>query len=687
MSGTTTPSQTESPSTPIDSLNGKTQSLSLNSSLEDLQTDEQRRVLDTVAQIRKCGLAGELSLPQLVVCGQQSAGKSSVLEALTEIPFPRNDNLCTRFATEIHLRRGVVDSLTIKIIPDEDRTPQKKAEIKKFERSITNLDDLPEVMDAAIVVMGITDENPENPDGLSIQPRAFSKDILSIEIEGPTRPQLTLVDIPGLIETATRGVTDDDVALVTEITHSYISKPRTICLAVVSASSDHATQKILEKVRKVDPKGSRTLGIITKPDRLEGSGSKKAYLELAQNRDIPLDLGWHILKNRTFDERNYTLAQRKASEAKWFSESVFRDLPPRMVGIDSLRRRLSILLFQHVKRELPKLRAELEQALGESRSALELMGDSRSSAEECKFFLTDFSMVYSQICKAAVDGHYEGSYFHNITDSDLDTTTPATDRRIRATVQLLNLDFHDAVREHGHKYQIEGISADDSDDEGESDKKVVDAEDEDSLSNWVGKPINKTKAEALRWVRKQLKGSRGKELVGNFNPLLIGELFWDQSSKWLNFAQAHADRVHDICRAFLRSLLEEQCPKDVQARVWDIIEDELKRRKQAADEELGRIQQDLRDHPMNYNHYYTNNIVKLRRKQQSERLAKYSPVSVSDTDDEKTQTPNFNIEEIIMRLFASNNADMEEVACEEALFSMMSIYKVSIVLLHVLIPI
>ena len=77
--------------------------LRITSSLEDLQTDEQRRVLDTVADVRKCGLDSILSLPQLVVCGDQSAGKSSVLEALTEIPFPRNDNLCTRYATEIVL--------------------------------------------------------------------------------------------------------------------------------------------------------------------------------------------------------------------------------------------------------------------------------------------------------------------------------------------------------------------------------------------------------------------------------------------------------------------------------------------------------------------------------------------------------------------------------------------------------
>lgn len=63
--------------------------LNMNASLEDFQSDEQRRVLDTVSKVRKCGLDTVLSLPQIVVCGDQSSGKSSVLEALTEIPFPR----------------------------------------------------------------------------------------------------------------------------------------------------------------------------------------------------------------------------------------------------------------------------------------------------------------------------------------------------------------------------------------------------------------------------------------------------------------------------------------------------------------------------------------------------------------------------------------------------------------------
>ena len=65
-----------------------------------LRDDKESQFLDVVDAIRDHDLDRQLSLPQLVVCGKQSSGKSSVLEAITRVPFPRGDTTCTRFVTE-----------------------------------------------------------------------------------------------------------------------------------------------------------------------------------------------------------------------------------------------------------------------------------------------------------------------------------------------------------------------------------------------------------------------------------------------------------------------------------------------------------------------------------------------------------------------------------------------------------
>jgi hypothetical protein len=71
--------------------------------LAGLQTDQSSRRLNQIDRIRARGVGDHISLPQLVVCGDHSAGKSSVLEGSTGILFPRQEGVCTRFATEIIL--------------------------------------------------------------------------------------------------------------------------------------------------------------------------------------------------------------------------------------------------------------------------------------------------------------------------------------------------------------------------------------------------------------------------------------------------------------------------------------------------------------------------------------------------------------------------------------------------------
>jgi Dynamin family len=148
-----------------------------NASIEALQAD-QRMILDLVDKLRRKGLSSLVSLPQIAVVGDQSSGKSSVLEAITQIPFPRKENLCTRFATEIIMRREPTESISCRINPDTYRPPEEKKALRNFHRTMSDFSELPSLIDEATEKMNLSHD------------MAFSKDVLSIEICGPDRPQL-----------------------------------------------------------------------------------------------------------------------------------------------------------------------------------------------------------------------------------------------------------------------------------------------------------------------------------------------------------------------------------------------------------------------------------------------------------------------------------------------------------------
>ena len=666
--------------------------MEVTSSLRDLQTVEQRRVLDTVAQVRKCGLESVVSLPQLVVCGDQSAGKSSVLEALTEIPFPRNDNLCTRFATEIILRRANTDSLKVKLIPDPNRPFDEQAKIKDFEESIINFDQLPILMDNAMAVMDIGDGSKSGS-----TPRAFARDVLSIEIEGPSRPQLTLVDIPGLIQTDTKGVTKADVDLVGQITDQYIKQPRTICLAVVSAANDYANQKILTKVRDSDRDGNRTLGIITKPDRLDpGSGSENAFIELAQNQDINFKLGWHVLKNRKFSEKDYSLMERNAAEETYFRTSNFKCLPTDCVGIDALRVRLSKLLFEHIKQELPQLRSDLEKALADANKILDSLGARRSTLADCRAYLTQLSQNCHEVCKAAVDGHYEGDYFTN-HENGFSLSSEATVRRLRAVIQQMNMSFSETVRVKGHKYQV--LESSESKDEEESSTPANGKGDDSSTTQkqmmassptrWLDLDLNAVvpkrldSRKALEWVRLHLVKNRGMELIGNFNPLLIAHLFWEQCEQWQPLAENYLDQVNHVCTTFLSILLKDKCPEDIVSRLQaSLVQEMLKDRYNNASQELKRLIEDIQSYPMNYNHYYTDTLYGRRQERDKASLATCIEDATSHNvlvgcNSSQHTTATIDIDKATDAYSQSIDRNMENISCEEALDCLFAIYKVS----------
>ncbi|KAF9733693.1 dynamin family protein [Paraphaeosphaeria minitans] len=180
-------------------------------------------------------------------------------------------------------------------------------------------------------------------------------------------------------------------------------------------------------------------------------------------------------------------------------------------------------------------------------------------------------------------------------------------------VQRLNANFSEELRKSGHTYFIERTGY------------VITSEIDGHMpipSPNPTKPVKLSRNESLRWVVKAIIRNRGRELQGNFNPLIIRELFWEQSGNKPTPWADHIEDVVDVCRRFLHELLQDLCPKDVQSRLSSAhIEDAVRARSTAAVKELEQLLVDLREHPIKFNHYYTETIEKCRMKRESQSLA------------------------------------------------------------------
>jgi hypothetical protein len=91
-----------------------------------LQSEDHRILLDVVDKLRSIRVDQFDPLPEIILCGDQSAGKSSVLDAISGLSFPTKDNLCTRFATELVLRRDLAPGAKITINPGPERSESEE---------------------------------------------------------------------------------------------------------------------------------------------------------------------------------------------------------------------------------------------------------------------------------------------------------------------------------------------------------------------------------------------------------------------------------------------------------------------------------------------------------------------------------------------------------------------------------
>ncbi|KFH48778.1 Interferon-induced GTP-binding protein Mx-like protein [Hapsidospora chrysogenum ATCC 11550] len=529
--------------------------------------DEQRGLLDLVDKLQFAQL-DNVKLPQIVVVGDQSAGKSSVLEALSGTPFPRDAGACTRFATEIRLRRAKEASLKVSIIPDKGRPFNDQQRLLQWGGSVTGDVPFETMMRGATELIAPKD----------IPGRFAARDILVVEKSGPEMPLLTLVDLPGLVRVANRDQSDADIQTIDALSDRYMKSSRTIILAVVGGNNDYVQAPILKKARHFDPRGSRTIGVLTKPDMTERIGLEDKFIELVTNQDREnnFKLGWYVLLNPGPGEDWPSPEDRLRREAEFFTRGKWATLPPQMWGIASLRQKLSTQLQRHIGKHVKSLRRQIQQSLENCEAQLKAMGAGKDTVEEMRFEMGELFASSGNLVTPAVNGNYKnpfGDKFFSRQPSPKGTPS----QKLRARVREESDRFARRFRQHGRKVQFGGA-------------------DRDGGGLPAAGAVNdpSKKAFAQNEVEPLLRQIRGNELPLDSNPRAPYILFQDYSRNWPVLAQEYKENLGVICNEFLADVIDHVWPMRMRDPLrFHFLEIKMKECMENADKELGRLTDDM----------------------------------------------------------------------------------------------
>ncbi|NWS55547.1 MX protein, partial [Chunga burmeisteri] len=335
-----------------------------------------RPCIDLVDSLRALGIEKDMALPAIAVIGDQSSGKSSVLEALSGIALPRGNGIVTRCPLELKLKR----------IP---ATQAWKGKI--YYRNI-NI----ELQNASEVEKAIR----EAQDVVAGTRGAISGELISLEIRSPDVPDLTLIDLPGIARVAVGDQPKDIGEQIKTLLKKIIGCKETLNLVVVPCNVDIATTEALKMAQEVDPSGERTLGILTKPDLVD-RGTEESIINIIRNLVIPLKKGYMIVKCRGQQDihNKVALATAIQQERKFFeTHKHFSILMEEgRATIPCLAEKLTNELVRHIIKSLPTLENQIREVLQKTLQDLQKYrrGTPRTESEKL-IFLTDLIKLFNQ---------------------------------------------------------------------------------------------------------------------------------------------------------------------------------------------------------------------------------------------------------------------------------------------------
>ncbi|KAI9349478.1 P-loop containing nucleoside triphosphate hydrolase protein [Zopfochytrium polystomum] len=350
------------------------------------------RLLQLINSLRDSGaqLNFDLNLPTVVVCGNQSAGKSSVIEALCGVPLPRADGTCTRTVTEVRMiadsdsgaERSAAWSCSVKLRYEYDEVGGPKATanatpmraprevpfggpvqdpfmaeqlIRQAQRALLNPSSDP---------LLYCDTNAWRTKGSN--ELSFSRNVVCLEIFGAA-VNLSLIDLPGIIRSVDRSEDAPYIDMIQDLVLSYIRQERSIIVGVITCKDEIENQAIVRMAKEVDPTGSRTIGVLTKPDTIE-SGTHDRWLSVMLGQTYALRLGYWMVKNPSkseLDQRINFEDARVKEETFFASRSPWANLRFQMdrFGVESLRNELGRHLANLIDSSVPTIKVRAEELL------------------------------------------------------------------------------------------------------------------------------------------------------------------------------------------------------------------------------------------------------------------------------------------------------------------------------------
>ncbi|KAF9314413.1 Dynamin- GTPase protein [Podila horticola] len=301
-----------------------------------------------------------IDLPQIVVVGSQSSGKSSVLETIVQKDFlPRGNGVVTRRPLILQL----VNTHTG--ISSMDETSSKNADYAEFlhlpHKQFVDFDEVrKEIESETARVAGQNKAISRTPIHLKI----FSKNVLN----------LTLVDLPGVTKIPVGDQPTDIEKQTRSLILDYIHKPNSVILAVSPANVDLANSDSLKLARQVDPQAKRTIGVLTKLDLMDAGTNA---LDVLSGRAYPLKLGFVGVVNRSQADiqSSKPMADAFKSETVFFeNHPAYRAIAHRC-GTTFLAKTLNTILMNHIRDKLPDIKAKLNSLIGQTQQELSSYGD------------------------------------------------------------------------------------------------------------------------------------------------------------------------------------------------------------------------------------------------------------------------------------------------------------------------